>query len=167
MTKHLLACAAFLVLSAASALAGTLFFAGDSTLDEHGGRQDRYGSWGDALRPWLADGCRIVKLERNYRSMAPILDVANCVMKDVQHQFEKTLRPFRTGAAPKPRLYHVYDGRAQAEAILRLVNTMRQNGIAYKDVAILYRSHYTSIDIQMALTRSRVPFRITSGVGVF
>lgn len=113
------------------------------------------------------DGCRIVKLERNYRSMAPILDVANCVMKDVQHQFEKTLRPFRTGAAPKPRLYHVYDGRAQAEAILRLVNTMRQNGIAYKDVAILYRSHYTSIDIQMALTRSRVPFRITSGVGVF
>ena len=42
------------------------------------------------------DGCRIVKLERNYRSMAPILDVANCVMKDVQHQFEKTLRPFRT-----------------------------------------------------------------------
>lgn len=113
------------------------------------------------------DGCRIVKLERNYRSLAPILDVANCVMKDVQHQFEKTLRPFRTGAAPKPRLYHVYDGRAQAEAILRLVNTMRQNGIAYKDVAILYRSHYTSIDIQMALTRSRVPFRITSGVGVF
>ncbi len=113
------------------------------------------------------DGCRIVKLERNYRSMAPILDVANCVMKDVQHQFEKTLRPFRTGAAPKPRLYHVYDGRAQAEAILRLVNTMRQNGIAYKDVAILYRSHYTSIDIQMALTRNRVPFRITSGVGVF
>lgn len=113
------------------------------------------------------NGCRIVKLERNYRSMAPILDVANCVMKDVQHQFEKTLRPFRTGAAPKPRLYHVYDGRAQAEAILRLVNTMRQNGIAYRDVAILYRSHYTSIDIQMALTRSRVPFRITSGVGVF
>ena len=113
------------------------------------------------------NGCRIVKLERNYRSMAPILDVANCVMKDVQHQFEKTLRPFRTGTAPKPRLYHVYDGRAQAEAILRLVNTMRQNGIAYRDVAILYRSHYTSIDIQMALTRNRVPFRITSGVGVF
>ncbi len=117
--------------------------------------------------PTRWDGCRIVKLERNYRSMAPILDVANCVMKDVRHQFEKTLRPFRTGAAPKPRLYRVYDGRAQAEAILRLVNTMRQNGIAYKDVAILYRSHYTSIDIQMALTRSRVPFRITSGVGVF
>ena len=113
------------------------------------------------------EGCRVIKLERNYRSVPGVLDVANVVMRDAPNQFEKTLRPFRTGAAPKPRLYHVYDGRAQAEAILRLVNTMRQNGIAYKDVAILYRSHYTSIDIQMALTRSRVPFRITSGVGVF
>ena len=112
-------------------------------------------------------GCRVLKLERNYRSYAPILNMANAVMKDVPHQFEKTLRPFRTGAAPKPRLYHVYDARAQAEAILRLVGVLRQNGVAYKDVAILYRSHYTSIDIQMTLTRHRVPFRITSGMGVF
>ena len=113
------------------------------------------------------EGCRVVKLERNYRSMAPILDVANCVMKDVKHQFEKTLRPFRTGLAVKPRLYYVYDGRAQAEAILRLVTTLRGHGIAYRDIAVLYRSHFTSIDIQLALTRNRVPFRITSGVGVF
>ena len=113
------------------------------------------------------EGCRILKLERNYRSLSPILDVANAVMKDVPHQFEKTLRPFRTGAAPKPRLYHVYDARAQAEAILRLVGVLRQNGIAYRDIAVLYRSHYTSIDIQMTLTRNRVPFRITSGMGVF
>ena len=113
------------------------------------------------------EGCRILKLEKNYRSLSPILDVANAVMKDVPRQFEKTLRPFRIGAAPKPRLYHVYDARAQAEAILRLVGLLRQNGIAYKDIAVLYRSHYTSIDIQMILTRNRVPFRITSGMGVF
>ena len=113
-------------------------------------------------------GCRIVKLERNYRSMAPILDVANCVMKDVRHQFEKTLRPFRTGDAPKPRLYHVFDGRAQAEVVYRLVSALhQQRGVPYSDIAVLYRSHYTSIDIQLSLTRNRVPFRITSGVGVF
>jgi len=114
------------------------------------------------------DGCRIVKLERNYRSMAPILDVANCVMKDVKHQFEKTLRPFRTGQAVKPRLYHVYDGRAQAEVLYRLVTALHeQRGVPYSQMAVLYRSHYTSIDIQLTLTRNRVPFRITSGVGVF
>ncbi len=113
------------------------------------------------------DGCRIVKLERNYRSLAPILDVANIVMKDVQHQFEKTLRPFRSDTGVKPRLYHLYDSRAQAEGILKLVGVLRQNGIPYKDIAVLYRSHYTSIDIQMSLIRNRIPFRITSGIGVF
>ena len=74
MYKHLLSCAAFLVLSAAPAFAGTLFFAGDSTLDEHGGRQDRYGSWGDALRPWLADGCRIVNYAKSGRSTKSFRD---------------------------------------------------------------------------------------------
>ena len=112
-------------------------------------------------------GCRIVKLERNYRSLAPILDVANVVMKDVPHSFEKTLRPYRTGGAVKPRLYRMYDGYAQAESILKLVRGLREQGVAYKDIAILYRSHYTSIDIQLTLTRNHIPFRITSGIGVF
>ncbi len=112
-------------------------------------------------------GCRIIKLERNYRSMSPILDIANIVMRDVPRSFEKTLRPFRTGAAPKPRLYHMYDGYAQAETILKLVRGLREQGVAYKDIAILYRSHYTSIDIQLTLTRNHIPFRITSGIGVF
>ena len=113
------------------------------------------------------DGCRILKLERNYRSLAPILDVANVVMRDVAHQFEKTLRPFRTEQGLQPQLYRMWDGHAQAELILKLVEHLLGQGFAYRDIAILYRSHFTSIDIQLALTRARVPFRITSGLGVF
>ena len=113
-------------------------------------------------------GCRVLKLERNYRSLSPILDVANVVMKDVPHSFEKTLRPFRSSSsAPLPRLFRVWDGRSQADTILKIVNALRADGVAYKDIAVLYRSHYTSIDIQMTLTRARIPFRITSGIGVF
>ena len=113
-------------------------------------------------------GCRIQKLERNYRSLPPILDVANVVMKDVPHSFEKTLRPFRSSSiSPLPRLFRVWDGHSQADSILKIVNALRSDGVAYKDIAVLYRAHYASIDIQMALTRARVPFRITSGIGVF
>lgn len=112
-------------------------------------------------------GCRILKLERNYRSLAPILDVANVVMKDVSHQFEKTLRPYRSGQGIGPQLYRMWDGHAQAELIVKLVAHLVGQGFSYKDIAVLYRSHYTSIDIQLALTRARLPFRITSGVGVF
>ena len=113
------------------------------------------------------EGCRTVKLERNYRSVSGVLDVANAVMKDAPNQFEKTLRPFRTGAGDKPYHYKVFDGRAQADEILKLVGQMRGYGYRYSDMAVLYRSHFQSIDVQMTLARMKVPYRITSGVGVF
>ncbi len=112
-------------------------------------------------------GCRTIKLERNYRSVPGILDVANVVMRDAPSQFEKTLRPFRSGSGEKPFLYKVYDGKAQANEILKRVNQSREIGYRYSDIAILYRSHFQSIDIQMTLARLHVPYRITSGVGVF
>ena len=112
-------------------------------------------------------GCQILKLERNYRSLSPILDVANTVMKDVSHAFEKTLRPARMQSGALPRLYTMYDGTTQAQAIVQIVQKLAEGGKRLKDIAILYRSHYTSIEIQMALARARLPFRITSGIGVF
>ncbi len=113
------------------------------------------------------EGCKIVKLERNYRSVPSILKVANCVMKDAAESFEKQLKPIREEFGMRPALYTVFDGRTQAAEILKRVQIMRENGYRYSDMAILYRSHYQSIELQMTLTRQGVPFRITSGVGVF
>ncbi|MBQ1345720.1 MAG: ATP-dependent helicase [Kiritimatiellae bacterium] len=113
------------------------------------------------------EGCRIVKLERNYRSVPGVLEVANVVMKDAPGQFEKRLRAFRGGANEKPWIYRVDDGRAQASEILRLVQEAHARGYRYSDMAVLYRSHFQSIDVQMTLARMNVPFRITSGIGVF
>ena len=116
-------------------------------------------------RRW--EGCRIVKLERNYRSVPEVLDVANVVMKDASGQFEKMLRPFRGSNGERPWLYRVYDGHTQANEIFKLINEVRGYGYRYSDIAVLYRGHYQSIDIQMTLARMGVPFRITSGIGVF
>ena len=113
------------------------------------------------------EGCRIIKLERNYRSVPGILDVANVVMKDAHGQFEKRLRAFRDNSGDKPWKYTCYDGRAQAQEILKLVREFRELGYRYGDMAILYRSHFQSIDIQMMFARMQIPHRITSGVGVF
>ena len=113
------------------------------------------------------DGCRVIKLERNYRSVPGVLDVANVVMRDAPNQFEKMLRPIRGEQGGKPCLYKVYDGRAQANEILKIVNQTHEFGYRYSDIAVLYRSHFQSIDIQMTLARMKVPYRITSGIGVF
>ncbi len=111
--------------------------------------------------------CRILKLERNYRSVPGILDVANVVMKDAPRQFEKRLRPFRSASGEKPLVCRTFDGRAQAQEILRLVNEAHQLGYRYSDIAVLYRSHFHSIDVQMTFARMQVPYRITSGVSIF
>ena len=113
------------------------------------------------------EGCRVIKLERNYRSVPGVLDVANVVMRDAPNQFEKMLRPIRGGQGDKPYLYKVYDGKVQANEILKIVNRAHEFGYRYSDIAVLYRSHFQSIDIQMTLARMKVPYRITSGVGVF
>ncbi len=113
------------------------------------------------------EGCQIIKLERNYRSIPGVLDLANAVMKDAPGQFEKKLRPHRPPTGEKPWHYSVYDGRAQGAEILRLVTEARNLGYRHSDIAVLYRSHYQSIDVQMTLARMKIPFRITSGVGVF
>lgn len=117
--------------------------------------------------PTRWEGCKVIKLERNYRSVPSVLDVANVVMKDAPKQFEKTLRAYRESNGDKPYLFNVYDGKAQANEILQAIGKLHAFGYRYQDMAVLYRSHFQSIDIQMTLARMKIPFRITSGVGVF
>ncbi len=113
------------------------------------------------------DGCRIVKLERNYRSVPQVLAVANTVMRDALGQFEKQLRPTRQGRGELPRIYRIYNGKAQAQEAVKIVREMRAEGYRNSDIAILYRSHFHCIDIEKAVNMAGIPYRLTSGVGFF
>ena len=117
--------------------------------------------------PNVWNGCKTIKLEKNYRSVPAVLDIANAVMKDVPNQFEKTLRPFRKSVPFLPERWSVYDGRDQADAIYRKIADLIDEGYHYRDIAILYRSHFNSIDIQMTLARRGVPHMVLSGTGMF
>ncbi len=55
------------------AAARTLYLAGDSTLDEHGGDESRWASWGSSLRPFLREGCAIVNYGRSGRSTSSFI----------------------------------------------------------------------------------------------
>jgi DNA helicase-2/ATP-dependent DNA helicase PcrA len=112
------------------------------------------------------EGCRIVKLEQNYRSVPEVLEVANACIKGNPEQFQKTLRPTRKPRS-KPQVYFVRDGDEQARAVLELIRRYREDGYNLRDMAVLYRAHFHSIELQMMLGRARLPFVITSGIGVF
>ncbi len=111
-------------------------------------------------------GCQIVKLERNYRSVPEILDVANACIAGNPEQFQKTLRPTRPSRA-KPRVLYLRDGDDQAKTLVRMVHRYLQDGFRLNQMAVLYRAHFHSIELQMELSRAGLPHTITSGVGVF
>ena len=111
-------------------------------------------------------GCRIVKLERNYRSVPEILDVANACIAGNPEQLQKTLRPTRPPRA-KPRAILLRDGDEQAKTVVRLLRRHQEDGFKLAQMAVLYRAHFHSIELQMELARAGIPYTITSGIGVF
>jgi DNA helicase-2/ATP-dependent DNA helicase PcrA len=109
---------------------------------------------------------RIIKIEQNYRSTPEILRVANICAAKAPEEFKKTLRSTRT-ARCKPRVLMLRDGDEQARSIVSMVHRYVEEGYSLSDMAILYRAHFHSIELQMALARTRLPYVITSGLGVF
>jgi len=110
--------------------------------------------------------CQLIKLERNYRSVPEILAVANACIKGNRDQFQKVMSATRP-ARNKPQVLYLRDGNEQADAVVRMIRRYREYGYSLSDMAVLYRAHFHSIELQVALGRSGIPNRITSGVGVF
>lgn len=110
---------------------------------------------------------RVVKLEQNYRSRPEILAVANESIKHNPEQFQKVLRPTRESKGRMPTTYSVYSDQEQSSKIAEIITAAIHEGYSYSDIAILYRSHFHSIETQLMFTKTRMPYAITSGVGFF
>lgn len=113
-------------------------------------------------------GTRIFKILKNYRSVPPILKLANAVLR---HQpgsagYAKELEAHRSGRA-LPFIVPVMDTRQQAQFLVSRIERLYEEGVALKDISILYRAHYQALDAQLEFTRRGIPFMITSGVRFF
>ncbi len=113
-------------------------------------------------------GCTVHKIETNYRSVPEVLELANESISANIHQFEKNLVPARESKQFLPALIPVQDPNQQASFIgQRVQEVVDELGIAYSDVAVLYRAHFHSMELQMELTQRQVPFKLTSGPRFF
>lgn len=109
---------------------------------------------------------KVYKLETNYRSTPEILNVANACIKGNPLQFQKELRAVRTGLA-QPTLVQLRDGDEQARYVIAKIEELRRAGTRLSDIAVLYRSHFHAMELQMALTHARFPYQVTSGIRFF
>jgi DNA helicase-2/ATP-dependent DNA helicase PcrA len=110
--------------------------------------------------------CTVFRLETNYRSVPPILRLANASIEHNQHQFEKVLRPSRTGGG-NPQEVVTPSPEAQASHVADRLLALREEGYELEDIAVLYRNHAHSLELQVELTRRNIPFRVRSGLRFF
>jgi DNA helicase-2/ATP-dependent DNA helicase PcrA len=110
--------------------------------------------------------CTTFRLETNYRSFPPILDLANASIDHNLRQFKKVLRPARTGGTT-PLEVAVPTPEIQAEYVSDRMLELSEEGFELEDMAVLYRNHAHSLDLQVELARRNIPFRVRSGLRFF
>ncbi len=111
---------------------------------------------------------RTHKIEINYRSVPEVLNLANAAIAMNRGQVPKTLRPARESSGTLPALVALDSSSAQAAFIAqRILELQDEHGLDLNDIAILYRAHFHSMEVQMELTQRGIPFQITSGLRFF
>ena len=111
-------------------------------------------------------GAMVFKIETNYRSTPEILKVANAAIAANRNQFTKQLAPARKSGL-KPALVACMDAAQQSAFIAQRVLELRDEGTSPNQIAVLYRSHFHALELQLELTKRNIPFSITSGIRFF
>ncbi|HET7451845.1 MAG TPA: ATP-dependent helicase [Thermoanaerobaculia bacterium] len=106
------------------------------------------------------------RLTTNYRSVPEILALANASIAKNVRQFEKELTAVRPPGAI-PGVVPLPDAFDQARFVAQRILEWRDEGEKLSDCAVLYRSHYQAMELQMELTRRSIPYEIRSGIRFF
>jgi DNA helicase-2/ATP-dependent DNA helicase PcrA len=109
---------------------------------------------------------KVYKIETNYRSTPEILQVANAAIAANLRQFTKQLTPARKSGV-KPVLIACLTAAEQAAFVAQRILELREEGGELDRMAVLYRSHFHALELQLELTRRNIPFSITSGIRFF
>jgi DNA helicase-2/ATP-dependent DNA helicase PcrA len=102
-------------------------------------------------------GSEVVVLEQNYRSTQPILDVSNAVIAGARRRHHKNLWCRRPGGS-RPVLFTCVDEVQQSDVVCARVLEDREQGVALKEQAVLFRAAHHSAHLEIELSRRNIPF---------
>lgn len=105
----------------------------------------------------------VLRLEQNYRSTQPILDLANGVLSSAREGYDKTLFTEVSGG-DLPLRVSVSDETDQADCIVERVLDARENGTPLREQAVLFRSGFHANLVELALRRADIPFKKFGGL---
>lgn len=113
--------------------------------------------------PKLFPAAQIIKLEENYRSTQPVLDVANAIISDAPEGYAKQLYSSMT-AGPAPLLVSARDENEQSRFVAERIAELRAEGVPLQDIAVLFRASSHSFDLEIELGKQGIPFRKFGGI---
>jgi len=110
---------------------------------------------------------RVFKLETNYRSSPEILALANATIHKNTRQYPKVLRPV-CPSGMEPAHIPLRDVYMQASFVAqRVLELNQEEDIPLDQMAVLYRAHSHSLELQVELTRRGIPYTVRSGLRFF
>ncbi|HET6974697.1 MAG TPA: UvrD-helicase domain-containing protein [Pyrinomonadaceae bacterium] len=113
--------------------------------------------------PKLFPSAQIIKLEENFRSTQPILDVANAIIADVKESFKKRLYSQIEGGVA-PVVVSARDENEQSRFVAQRIAELRDEGTPLSEIAVLFRSSSHSFDLEIELGKQGIPFRKFGGI---
>ena len=108
----------------------------------------------------------LVKLEQNYRSTGHILSAANAVVSHNARREKKALYT-KAGAGAKVEVFQAQDDRDEGRWIGAEIEKLHDNGTAFGDMAVFYRTNAQSRILEDMLLRAGVPYKIVGGTRFF
>ena len=112
------------------------------------------------------NNAKIIKLEENYRSTTTILDAANELIKNNKSSKDKKLWT-QNGKGDLIKVLACDNARDEVSRIIEIIKENHQNGIAYRDMTILYRTNAQSRVFEEGLLRYSIPHKVFGGISFY
>ncbi|MHC9580967.1 DNA helicase PcrA [Corynebacterium diphtheriae] len=103
-----------------------------------------------------------ILLEQNYRSTQTILNAANSVIAQNENRREKKL--WTALGSGDPIVGYVADNEHdEARFIANEVDALADKGVAYSDIAVMYRTNNSSRAVEDVFMRTGIPYKVVGG----
>lgn len=113
--------------------------------------------------PQLFQDVKIIKLEENYRSTQEILNFANYIIEAAVEKYPKFLYTRKTGGE-LPAIISATTENMQSRFVVNRILELREEGVPLKEIAVLFRSSYSSFDLEIELNKADIPFIKVGGM---
>ncbi len=113
--------------------------------------------------PKLFPDVKIIMLEENYRSTQEVLDFGNHIIETAIEKYPKQLFTRKT-SGELPAIISATTENMQSRFIVDRILELREENIPLNDIAVLFRSSFSSFDLEIELNKANIPYQKFGGM---